>query len=184
MHVRITVETTFDKDAKRIHQLDGISRPHRVTCPEGFGRYLADGKWVFKQVQQAILCDQVEEISRESRESGDCPACSPVRASHDYRRRVQDTLFGRVVQPLISECAVVALDVGALLMLAELDMLDSNPMFLSPFHQLFADVFGAIVDPYGARLSSPLRCGGGSEDGLGNRFSHDGSSLRKSLCTG
>jgi hypothetical protein len=93
MDVRITVETTFDNGQKRIHQLDGISRPYRVTCPEGFGRRLEDGKRVVEQIQQAILCDQVEEITRESRI---CPACSSVRAIHDYRTRDLDTLFGRV----------------------------------------------------------------------------------------
>ena len=39
---------------------------------------------------------------------------------------------------------------------AGLDMLDGNPMFLGPFHQLFTDVFRAIVDPYGARFAPPL----------------------------
>ena len=37
MDVRITIETTFDNGEKRTHQLEGISRPYRVTCPEGFG---------------------------------------------------------------------------------------------------------------------------------------------------
>jgi hypothetical protein len=37
MDVRITVETTFDNGEKRTHQLDGISRPYRVTCPDGIG---------------------------------------------------------------------------------------------------------------------------------------------------
>ncbi len=49
-----------------------------------------------------------------------------------------------------------AMDVGVLLGLTRLDMLDGNPMFLGPFHQLFADVFGAIVDPYGAWLAAPF----------------------------
>jgi hypothetical protein len=29
-------------------------------------------------------------------------------------------------------------------------------MFLGPFHQFFADVFGAVVDPYGAGLAAPF----------------------------
>ena len=44
MDVRITVETTFDNGEKRTHQLYSISRPYRVTCPEGFGLRLEDGK--------------------------------------------------------------------------------------------------------------------------------------------
>ncbi|EAQ24869.1 hypothetical protein ROS217_02125 [Roseovarius sp. 217] len=67
MDVRIIIETTFDNGEKRIHQLDGISRPYRVTCPEGFGLRLEDGKRIVEQIQRAILCDQVEEISRERR---------------------------------------------------------------------------------------------------------------------
>ena len=43
-----------------------------------------------------------------------------------------------------------------LLGLSGLDMQDGNPMFFGPFHQLFTDVFRAIVDPYGARLAPPL----------------------------
>ena len=93
MDVRITVETTFDNGEKRIHQLERISRPYRVTCLEGFGLRLEDGKRVIERIQRAILCDQVEEITRESRA---CPTCSRVRAIHDYRTCVFDTLFGRL----------------------------------------------------------------------------------------
>ena len=45
----------------------------------------------------------------------------------------------------MSDGAVVAFDIGVLLGLAGLDVLDSNPMLLRPFHQLFTDVFGAIA---------------------------------------
>ena len=93
MDVRITVETTFENGEKRIHQLDGISRPYRVKCPEGFGLRLEDGKRVVEQIKRAILCDQVEEITRESRV---CPTCASVRAIHEYRTRVLDTIFGRI----------------------------------------------------------------------------------------
>lgn len=40
-----------------------------------------------------IRCDQVEEITRESR---GCPTCASVRAIHGYRTRVLDPLFGRI----------------------------------------------------------------------------------------
>jgi hypothetical protein len=79
MDVRITVETTFENGEKRIHQLDCISRPYRVTCPEVFGLRLEDRKRVVERIQQAILCDQVEETTRESRV---CPTCASVRAIH------------------------------------------------------------------------------------------------------
>jgi hypothetical protein len=148
MDVRIAVETTFDKDAKLIHQLDGISRPYRVTCPEGFGRYLADGKWVFKQVQQAILCDQLRKSAVKAVKAATAQLVPRFAPSMTIAGASKTRFLAGLVQPRITDCAVVALDVGALLMLAELDMLDGSPMFLSPFHQLFADVFGAIVDPY------------------------------------
>jgi hypothetical protein len=93
MDFRITVETTVDNGEKRTHQVEGISRPYRVTCPEGFGLCVEDGKRVVEQIQRPVLCDQVEEINRESRV---CPTCASVRAIHDYRTRVLDTLFGRI----------------------------------------------------------------------------------------
>ncbi len=65
--VRSAVEAAFDNGKKRIHQLDGGSRPYRVTCPEGSGLRPKDGKRVAGQIQQASLCDQVKESTRESR---------------------------------------------------------------------------------------------------------------------
>jgi hypothetical protein len=93
MDVRITIETTFDNGEKRTHQLEGISRLYRVTCPDGIGLRLEDGKRIVKQIQRVILYDQVDEIIRESRV---CPDCASVRAIQDYRTRDLDTLFGRV----------------------------------------------------------------------------------------
>ena len=61
-----------------------------------------------------------------------------------------------LVEPFVPDGAVVSLDVGVLLRLAWLDVLDRNPMFFSPFSQGFADVFGAIVDPDRARLAPPF----------------------------
>ena len=53
MDVRITIETTFENGEKRTHQLDGISRPYRVTCPDGIGLRLEDGKRIIEQIQSA-----------------------------------------------------------------------------------------------------------------------------------
>jgi hypothetical protein len=61
-----------------------------------------------------------------------------------------------LVEPFMPHGAVVALDVGVLLRLAWLDVLDGNPMFLGPFHQLFTDVFRAVVHPDGAGLAPPF----------------------------
>ncbi len=93
MDVRTTVETTFDNGEKRIHQLDGISRPYRVTCPDGTGLRLEDGKRIVEQIQRVVFCDQVDEIIRENRV---CPDCALVRAIHLYRTRDLDAPFGRV----------------------------------------------------------------------------------------
>ncbi len=41
-----------------------------------------------------------------------------------------------LIEPLMPVRAVVALDLGVLLGLAGLDVLDDNPMLLNPFHQL------------------------------------------------
>ena len=60
--MRITIETTLDSGEKRIHLGDGILRPYRVPCPEGFGLRREDGKRVIEKIQQTILCDQIAEI--------------------------------------------------------------------------------------------------------------------------
>ena len=52
--------------------------------------------------------------------------------------------------------AVVSLDVGVLLGLARLDVLDCNPLFLGPYQQLATDVFRAVVHPNGAGLAAPF----------------------------
>lgn len=57
MDVRITVGTTFDNGQKRIHQLDGISRPYQVTCLEGFGLRFEGGKRIIVQIYRVVLYD-------------------------------------------------------------------------------------------------------------------------------
>ena len=104
MDVRIIVETTFENGTITKRHLGRFSRPFRSTQPEGFGLLLEDAKSMLWQLQQAILLDQIEEISEASRV---CPDCNKVRAIHDYRPRVLDTLFGRfqVKAPRIRRCA-------------------------------------------------------------------------------
>ena len=50
-------------------------------------------------------------------------------------------------------------------------------MLVSPYSELLADVFGAIVHPNGARLAppfdDPVEVRGGSENDLGDRFPDD-----------
>lgn len=104
MDVRIIVETTFENGKTRTRRLGRLSRPFRSTQPEGFGLLLEDAKSILWQLQNAVLLDQIEEISEASRI---CPDCNRVRAIHDYRPRVLDTLFGRfhVKGPRIRRCA-------------------------------------------------------------------------------
>jgi len=49
-----------------------------------------------------------------------------------------------------------ATDIGVLLGLAGLDMLDGNPMTRSPFLQLFTDIFWAVIHTNSAGLSPPF----------------------------
>ena len=103
MDVRIIVETTFENGSTKRRRLGRLSRPFRRTQPEGFGLLLEDAKTILGQLQNAILLDQIEEISEASRI---CPDCDGVRAIHDYRSRVLDTLFGRfqIKAPRIRRC--------------------------------------------------------------------------------
>jgi len=104
MDLRIIVETTFENGSTRTRRLGRLSRPFRSTQAEGFGLLLEDAKSMIGQLQEAILLDQIEEISEASRV---CPDCNKNRAIHDYRPRVLDTLFGRfrVKAPRIRRCA-------------------------------------------------------------------------------
>ena len=104
MDVRIVVETTFENGTTKTRRLGRLSRPFRSTQPEGFGLLLEDAKSMLWKLQQAILLDQIEEISEASRV---CPDCNKLRAIHDYRPRVLDTLFGRfhVKAPRFRRCA-------------------------------------------------------------------------------
>jgi hypothetical protein len=64
--VRIIVETTFENGTTKRHRLGRLSRPFRRTQPEGFGLLLEDAKTILGQLQNAILRDQIEEISEAS----------------------------------------------------------------------------------------------------------------------
>jgi len=50
-----------------------------------------------------------------------------------------------LVEPFVPDSAVVSLDIGVLLWLAGLDVLDCDPPFLGPFQQLATDVFRAVT---------------------------------------
>ncbi len=52
--------------------------------------------------------------------------------------------------------SVVTLDIGVLLGLTRLDVLDGNPLLFGPFQQLATDVFRVIIDPDCPGFSSPF----------------------------
>jgi len=61
-----------------------------------------------------------------------------------------------LIQPFVPDSAVVTLDAGVLLRLSGLDVKDGNPLFLSPFHQLSADVFRPVVGSCRAGFAAPF----------------------------
>lgn len=139
MDVRITVETSFENGKKRSHSLGHFSRSIRQAQPESFGLLLEDARTLLWQLQEAMLLDQIEEIS-EARRS--CPACNKVRAIHDYRPRVLDTLFGRFRGrvPRIRRCTCTA----------KPDATSGRP------HSLFAHLFPDRATPELRRLQTEL----------------------------
>jgi len=92
MDVQISVETTSGDGTKRTHRLGRVSRPYRLTQSEALRLLLEDAKVILRQIQKAVLSDQIEEVCAVSRS---CPDCGSGRAVHDHRTRVFDTVFGR-----------------------------------------------------------------------------------------
>ena len=92
MDVRITVETIFENGTPKTHHPGHLSRPYGQAQPGEIGLLLEDVRTLLAQLQTAILLDQIKEISAASRI---CPDCTKIRAIHDYRPRILDTLFGR-----------------------------------------------------------------------------------------
>jgi hypothetical protein len=62
-----------------------------------------------------------------------------------------------LIKPFVPDGAIVALDIGILLGLSRLDVPDRNSQRFNPFHQLAADVFGAVVDPYDGAAFRAMR---------------------------
>jgi hypothetical protein len=68
-----------------------------------------------------------------------------------------DTFDDILIQQFLPNRAVAALDVGILLGLSWLDMLDGHAMFLSQDQQLATDLFLAVVDTSGLPRHSMIR---------------------------
>jgi hypothetical protein len=67
-----------------------------------------------------------------------------------------DSFDDVLVKPFVLDGAVEAFDIGVLLGLAGLDIMDGNPLFLGPFQLLGADLFRVAIHPYHAKLSPPF----------------------------
>lgn len=93
MKVRIWIETEFGWGEKRSHELGTVERNAIDASEEDLGLSLAEAKSILKQIQQALLQDQVEEVGEVARVCGFCGTYLPI---HDRRQRRIDTLFGRV----------------------------------------------------------------------------------------
>lgn len=93
MKVRIRIETEFGWGEKRSHELGTVERNAIDASEEDLGLSLAEAKSILKQIQQALLQDQVEEVSEVARV---CRFCGTYLPIHDRRQRRIDTLFGRV----------------------------------------------------------------------------------------
>ena len=61
-----------------------------------------------------------------------------------------------LIEPLVPDSSVMALDIGVLLQLARLDVLDGDAACLGPLDQTIADVFRAVVNTDGKRCSPPF----------------------------
>lgn len=58
---------------------------------------VSSSKTILKQLQQAILVDQIEELAAANHT---CSHCTGNRSIHDYRLGTIDTLFGRLMVKL------------------------------------------------------------------------------------
>lgn len=54
-----------------------------------------------------------------------------------------------LIQPFMPDGAIVALNIGVLLWLARLDMVQRNAFACRPLRQCCADIFRPVVDPNG-----------------------------------
>ena len=61
-----------------------------------------------------------------------------------------------LIQPLVTNGAVIAFDVRVLLGLARLDVFKPDVALLGPSHQRATDIFRTVLDTYRLRLTAPF----------------------------
>ena len=94
MKFRIKLETEFGWGETRSHEICTLERRTLYASSEDLGLCLAEAKSLLKEIQCALLQNQLEEISEIARVCRFCGTYLPV---HDRRRRRINTLFGRVI---------------------------------------------------------------------------------------
>jgi len=61
-----------------------------------------------------------------------------------------------LVQPFLPDRPIIALDIRVLLRVAGLNILDLDPHFFSPRHQLATDVFRTVIHPNNQWFTAPF----------------------------
>ncbi|RAI54144.1 hypothetical protein DOO74_07785 [Rhodobacteraceae bacterium AsT-22] len=74
------VEATFENGTKQSHRLDSICRPLRQAGSENLELMMRDVRSLLREMQEAVLRDQIEEISETSRI---CPDCNRQADHHN-----------------------------------------------------------------------------------------------------
>ncbi len=82
MKVQIRIETEFGWGERRVHEISILERSLTEASAEDLGLSLAEGKVILREIQRAVLQDQVEEISEIERV---CPTCQTYLPIHDRR---------------------------------------------------------------------------------------------------
>lgn len=107
MELRIRVETVFENGSPKRCLVEHIRRPVEIIHAESLGLSLAEEKTLLRKLQETVWQHQIDEFVQERRT---CCNCGNLRAIHDDRGRVIDTLFGRLTlkSPRLRQCSCLA----------------------------------------------------------------------------
>lgn len=139
MKFTIKLETELSWGETRSHEICTLERRTLDASSEDLGLCLADAKSLLKEIQRALLQDQVEEIGEIARV---CRFCGTYLAVHDRRQRRIDTLFGRVtVEVLRVRMCMCGLH---WISYAESRAFSSDPSLAGPCHARTSTIAGGI----------------------------------------
>lgn len=94
MKFKIKLATEFGWSEKRSHEICTVERRSLDASEESLGLCLAEAQSILREIQRALLQDQIEEVGEIVRVCRFRGTYLPV---HDRRRRRIETLFGRVI---------------------------------------------------------------------------------------